>query len=159
LLVSFRKQEPDGDFYHTATAAVGPLRFLPFDYPAGPAKTYRRLHLSLCFPTGMGYERAMKQIAFRRYGALPVLVVLLTAVASCTSGRDDTDREACRSGLEMADQELRDAKAKGFRGGVDIAQATSLIGAAKVQYEFKRYPNCVDKVRRARIHIRKAQER
>lgn len=87
------------------------------------------------------------------------LMALTLTLGACTSGRDNTDEEACRLGLEAADKELSDARAKGFRGGVDIAQATSLIGAAKVQYEFKRYPNCVDKVRRARIHIRNAQNR
>lgn len=92
---------------------------------------------------------------------LAVLLILapLFALAACTSGRTDDLKDACRSGIDVADRELLDARAKGFRGGVDITQAASLIAAAKVQYEFKRYPNCVDKVRRARIHIAKAQER
>jgi hypothetical protein len=94
-----------------------------------------------------------------RLTAATVTVAALVALSGCTSGRTDDQKEACRSGIEAADKELLDAKAAGIRGGVDLTQAASLIGAAKVQYEFKRYPNCVDKVRRARAHISKARGR
>lgn len=89
----------------------------------------------------------------------PVVAALtLLALAACTANRDSTMAEDCRRGLEVADKELLDAKAKGFGSAVGLTQAASLIAAAKVQSEFKRYPNCVDKVRRARAHISKAME-
>jgi len=84
--------------------------------------------------------------------------LILLALAACTANRDSTMAEDCRRGIEVADKELVDAKAKGFGSAVDLTQAASLIAAAKVQSEFKRYPNCVDKVHRARAHISKAQE-
>lgn len=107
----------------------------------------------------MGYVRAMMRSTLPRPIAAILILAPLAVLAACTSGRTDDLKEACNSGIEAAEKELLDARAKGFRGGVDITQAASLIGAAKVQYEFKRYPNCVDKVKRARIHIAKAQER
>jgi hypothetical protein len=88
------------------------------------------------------------------------LTYLLFSVAlvSCTSNRDSSMALQCSKGLDAAYKEMKDAEAKGFRGAVGITKAASLLTAAKVQYEFKRYPNCVDKVRRARIHISRAQE-
>jgi len=85
--------------------------------------------------------------------------LLLAALAACTSNRDSSLSLQCSSGLNTAFKELKAAEAKGLRGTADLTQAASLLAAAKVQYEFKRYPNCVDKVRRARIHISLAQNR
>ena len=84
--------------------------------------------------------------------------LMLVALAACTSNRDSTMAEDCRHGIAAAEKELLDAQAKGFRGAAGLTQAASLIAAAKIQSEFKRYPNCVDKVNRARVHISKAQE-
>ena len=89
----------------------------------------------------------------------PVAVALLLAVlTSCADNRDSSMAAQCSSGIDVAYQELRVAESKGVRGTVGLTQAASLLAAAKIQYEFKRYPNCVDKVRRARIHISQAQE-
>ena len=84
--------------------------------------------------------------------------LFLVALVSCTSNRDSSMALQCKNGLDAAYKEMKDAEAKGFRGAVGITKAASLLAAAKVQSEFKRYPNCVDKVRRARIHIARAQE-
>jgi len=49
------------------------------------------------------------------------------------------------------------AKAKGFDGTVEYTKAASLLGAAKIQFEFGKYPNCIDKVQRARAYIAKSR--
>jgi len=64
--------------------------------------------------------------------------------------------EACKNGLAAANKELDAAKMKSPAGSVYITKAASLLGAAKVQQEFGKYPNCVDKVRRARYHLKRA---
>ena len=58
----------------------------------------------------------------------------------------------------MAHVELHFAKAKGFSGTVDWTKAASLLSAASIQQEFGKYPNCVDKVRRARYYIEQSQK-
>lgn len=116
---------------------------------------YRGLQLTLCFPTGIGYE---SRIMSAKPVGPAVAALLLVALAACTSNHGSTMEADCKHGLDAADRELLDAKAKGFGGAVGLTQAASLIAAAKIQYQFKRYPNCVDKVRRARAHISKAQE-
>ena len=89
--------------------------------------------------------------------SIVVALLLLGTFVSCTSNRDSSMALHCSSGLDAAYKEMEDAEAKGFRSAVGLTKAASLLAAAKVQYEFKRYPNCVDKVRRARIHIAQAQ--
>ena len=66
--------------------------------------------------------------------------------------------EQCAKGLEMAYEELDYAKARGFSGTVDWTKAASLLSAASVQKEFRKYPNCVDTVRRARYYIAQSQK-
>lgn len=83
--------------------------------------------------------------------------LLLGLLVSCTSNRDSSLALHCSSSLDAAFKEMKEAEASGLKGAVGITQAASLLAAAKVQYEFKRYPNCVDKVRRARIHIAQAR--
>jgi hypothetical protein len=84
--------------------------------------------------------------------------LMLVALAACTANHGSTMADDCTRGLAAAEKELLDAQAKGLRGVAGITQAASLIAAAKIQSEFKRYPNCVDKVHRARVHISKARE-
>jgi hypothetical protein len=82
-----------------------------------------------------------------------VAVFALAALAGCATNPTSTPAEECSSGLSAAYKELDFAKAKGFDGTVDYTKAASLLGAAKIQYEFGKYPNCIDKVRRARVFI------
>lgn len=58
----------------------------------------------------------------------------------------------------MAYEQLDFAKAKGFSGTVDWTKGASLLSAASIQQEFGKYPNCVDKVRRARYYIEQSQK-
>lgn len=63
----------------------------------------------------------------------------------------------CASGLSTAYAELDRARAHGFDGTVDWTKAAGLLTAAKIQQQFGKYPNCIDKVRRARFYIHQAQ--
>jgi hypothetical protein len=65
--------------------------------------------------------------------------------------------EACANGLDRAFAELNDVEASGFSGTVSCVKAASLLSAAKVQQQFEKYPNCIDKVHRAREYIRMAR--
>ena len=88
-----------------------------------------------------------------------VLIIGIVAVAAGCSGapKDLELARQCSDGLDTAYKELDFAKAKGFGGTVDWTKAASLLSAASVQKEFAKYPNCVDKVRRARYYIEKSQ--
>jgi hypothetical protein len=63
----------------------------------------------------------------------------------------------CENGLSVAYQELDFAKARGLDGTVEYSKAVGLLTAARVQSEFGKYPNCVEKVDRARAFIGRSQ--
>jgi hypothetical protein len=91
-------------------------------------------------------------------GAVRLAAVLgsLIAAGMCPAHAATTEGQACAKTLDVAYQELKGARAKGFAGAVAIVQASTLLTGAKIQQEFGKYPNCVDKARRARFHIRRA---
>jgi len=74
-------------------------------------------------------------------------------VVGCAGNPNSSIALQCESGLEIAYKELDLAKAKGFSGTVEYTKAASLLGAAQIQNEFGKYPNCIDKVDRARAYI------
>lgn len=78
-------------------------------------------------------------------------------VSACTGNPGGPLADRCSRGIDNAYDELMRAQAKGFDGSVSWTKAASLLSAAKVQHEFEHYPNCIDKVRRARVYIREAQ--
>jgi hypothetical protein len=93
--------------------------------------------------------------------ALKITAITATAaaIAACPGApRDPALAEECESGLKKAYQELDFAKAKGVEGTVDYTKAASLLSAASIQQEFRKYPNCVDKVKRARYYIEQSQK-
>ena len=91
-----------------------------------------------------------------------LIVTLLTLVAALTAGcagnPTSSQAEQCASGLRVAYKELDFAKAKGLGGTVEYSKAAGLLTAAKIQQEFGKYPNCIDKVQRARAYIVKSRE-
>lgn len=90
---------------------------------------------------------------------LPILAIALTTLLSACAGapaRPDQAHE-CATGLRVAYSELEDARAHGFDGTVEWTKAAGLLTAAKIQQQFGKYPNCIDKVRRARYYIHRAQ--
>jgi hypothetical protein len=91
------------------------------------------------------------------FAALAVMAVSLLVI-SC-SGRIATEQgQQCSEGLRVAYEELDFAKARGFSGTVAWSKAASLLSAASVQKEFEKYPNCLEKVTRARAYIKESQQ-
>jgi len=84
-------------------------------------------------------------------------IFLVDVAAGCAGDPNCSLARQCESGLSVAYQELDFAKANGFGGTVEYSKAASLLGAAKIQAEFGKYPNCIDKVQRARAYIAKSQ--
>ncbi len=90
---------------------------------------------------------------------IAAIVVIVGSLAACPGPPKNLElAEQCESGLEAAYDELNFAEAKGFSGSVDWTKAASLLSAASIQKEFGKYPNCVDKVRRARYYIEHSQK-
>ncbi|HUT50510.1 MAG TPA: hypothetical protein VM325_14310 [Alphaproteobacteria bacterium] len=81
------------------------------------------------------------------------LVTVSLAVGGCTGNPGGEMAERCSRGLATANGELRSARVRGLGGTANWSKAASLLTAAKIQYEFEHYPNCVDKVRRARFYL------
>ena len=87
-----------------------------------------------------------------------VLAAALLLGACPGPPRDAELAQQCEDGLEVAYQELDFAKAQGFGGTIAWTQAASLLSAASIQNEFRKYPNCVDKVHRARYYIEESKK-
>jgi len=81
----------------------------------------------------------------------------LYVAAGCAGNPNSSPARQCENGLSAAYQELDFAKAKGLDGTVEYSKAVGLLTAAKVQLEFGKYPNCIEKVGRARAFISKSR--
>jgi hypothetical protein len=92
---------------------------------------------------------------YRREIALILAALLL---GGCAGNPVGSEAEQCRNGLKLAHQELNAAKAEGLDAGWAYTKAAALLGAAKVQEEFGKYPNCIIKVKRARQYIQQARQ-
>ena len=88
------------------------------------------------------------------------LVISLGALLAGCAGapKNPAQADTCQSGLTKAYHALDLAKSKGFYGTVDYTKAASLLTAAKVQQEFGKYPNCINKVTRAMYYIGESQK-
>jgi hypothetical protein len=87
-----------------------------------------------------------------------IIFVLIVGVVGCAGNPTSSLAKQCDAGLSAAHKELDYAKTNGLSGTVEYTKAASLLGAAKIQSEFGKYPNCIDKVNRARAYIRKSQQ-
>ena len=91
---------------------------------------------------------------WKKVARIAVIIGIAGSVAACSGPPKDIElAKQCERGLKVAFEELDFAKANGFSGTVDWTKAASLLSAASIQQEFGKYPNCVDKVRRARYYI------
>lgn len=88
-----------------------------------------------------------------------VLLASALTLAACSGNPNPSQAQACHNGINTAYAELKQAESEGLGGAVDITKAASLLSAAKVQEQFEKYPNCIDKVKRARHYIRQAQQK
>ncbi|RRJ85232.1 hypothetical protein [Aestuariirhabdus litorea] len=87
---------------------------------------------------------------------LSIGLVTLLLLSGCAGHGNQQLSTQCASGLETAYQELDFAQSKGFDGSVAWGKAAALLTAAKVQQQFEKYPNCIDKVQRARAYIKQS---
>ena len=85
------------------------------------------------------------------------LTLVLFVAAGCAGNPNSSLARQCENGLSIAYKELDFAKAKGFGGTVEYSKAAGLLSAAKIQSEFGKFPNCIEKVDRARAYISKSQ--
>jgi len=90
-------------------------------------------------------------------GCYAFVLAVTTTLAACAGNSNSNQAQACRNGLSTAYGEVDGAKAEGFDGAADYTKAASLLAAAKIQSEFEKYPNCIDKVARARAYIRSSK--
>jgi len=65
----------------------------------------------------------------------------------------------CSSGLKTANAELEKAKLDGFSSRVSWTKAAALLTAASIQQQFDKFPNCINKVARARYYIKRSQQK
>jgi hypothetical protein len=84
-------------------------------------------------------------------------LLLIFLIAGCETNPSSASARQCQQGLKQAYKELNIAKVKGFSGTVEYTKAATLLTGASVQYEFGKYPNCIDKVKRARKFIKNSQ--
>lgn len=89
---------------------------------------------------------------------LALVALFLAVPAAYADGANRSLAQQCQNGLKLAYRELDFAKAKGFGGTVELTKAATLLTGAKIQSEFGKYPNCIDKVRRARAFIAKSHK-
>lgn len=93
------------------------------------------------------------------YAPRIVMLALVGAVMAGCSGKPNPGQAtACRNGIDRAYKAFSQAESEGFGGAVDMTKAAGLLSAAKVQEQFEKYPNCLDKVKRARFYINKARK-
>jgi hypothetical protein len=90
--------------------------------------------------------------------AVAVLMLFMLATAARAEGNKGGLEAECENGLRAAGRELDIAKARGLGGTWEITKAATLLTGAKVQSEFGKYPNCIDKVRRARAFIARSRK-
>ena len=93
-----------------------------------------------------------------RIATVSVLVLFVGAAAGCAGNPNSSEAARCDNGLRVAYRELDFAKANGFGGTVEYSKAAGLLTAAKVQQQFGKYPNCIEKVQRAREYIVKSRQ-
>jgi hypothetical protein len=106
-----------------------------------------------------GGEFVMNVRKVRQFVIVAVGVFLALELVGCAGAPKDPQLAAqCRQGLENAFQELEQAKANGFSGSVSWSKAATLLSTAKIQQQFDKYPNCIDKVKRARFYIKESQK-
>lgn len=96
----------------------------------------------------------MKPIFLRLIAPIFFCLAIPTAYASDTPNLGGE----CEHLLKQAEHAMADAKARGLGGAVEITKAAGLITAARIQQQFKKYPNCIDKAHRAIKFIHRAQQ-
>ena len=81
------------------------------------------------------------------------LLLSSVLVISCAAPNPKLAAE-CERLLTIAEKEMDAVNSKGFSGGVSLTKAGALISAARIQQQFNKYPNCIDKAKRASTYIK-----
>lgn len=87
-----------------------------------------------------------------RLAAVPGLLSAGVLLAACSGTASPAQAKACKNGLSQAYSEFERAESDGFGGAVAMTKAGGLLSAAKIQPQFEKYPNCIDKVERAHLY-------
>lgn len=75
-------------------------------------------------------------------------------LAACSAEPGDRGLAAhCQASIDAGYRALTQAKAKGVGDSVLWGKAATLLSAAKVQEQFGEYQNCVNKAKRAQVHL------
>jgi hypothetical protein len=85
-----------------------------------------------------------------------VAVVMATPLAA--GAAEQSLASQCAYGIKQGYKELDIAKVNGLGGTVEYSKAATLLTGAKIQQQFHKYPNCVDKTTRARRFIRESKK-
>jgi len=88
-----------------------------------------------------------------------VFLFILLAMVACAGKPTGASAQMCSDRLAATEQAFNAAEWGSSAGNIlNQTRAASLLGAAKIQREFGRYPNCIDKVQRARYYISLLEE-
>lgn len=98
------------------------------------------------------------KLSIPRIVATAAVMSSFLLLAGCAGKANPGQAQACRNGLDRAYKDLKTAESEGFRGAADITAAAALLAAAETQEKFGKYPNCIQKVNRARTLIRQARQ-
>ena len=82
-----------------------------------------------------------------------LIVSTILFVVACSGRIGSPAGQECAEGLRIANQELEDAKVKGFSASIQWIKAAGLLTDASVHQQLEKFESCADKVRRARIYI------
>lgn len=95
----------------------------------------------------------------RIYRSILLITCTISTLTACAGQPSNPGiASKCEKGLSIAHKEFDAAKSKGFGGTVAMIKASSLLGAAEIQQGFGKYPNCANKVKRARYYINQAKK-
>lgn len=90
----------------------------------------------------------------------PIRMIALVAALALpfTASAATSLADQCAYGVNQGYKELDIAKVNGLGGTVEYSKAATLLTGAKIQQQFHKYPNCVDKTTRARNFIRESKK-
>jgi len=77
--------------------------------------------------------------------------------SGCTAVHNARLANQCNSDLALANTELEQTKVAGFGTTVAWTKAATLLTEAKIQQQFDKFPNCINKVARARYYIKRSK--
>ena len=93
----------------------------------------------------------------KMYKKLSLLLISLSfAISGCAATHSPELASQCARGLDSVSAEYEAADNVGLSGSASLIKAAALIAAPKIQQQFDKYPNCINKVQRARVYIRQA---